>query len=162
MLCRAGSDIQGPADLAGRRIGVRAYSQTTGMWLRGIVAEHGGPPPSASRWITFEDAHVQGIADPPWAASAVSIARKYEAPVVPIHVAGPWSSLFHLFNRVSSELRDITLFHEMLNKRGRAFALTVGKPISPDLLGADPTETAARLKAFVERDLAQDPDRAFA
>ena len=70
MLCRAESDIRGPADLAGRRIGVRAYSQTTGMWLRGIVAEHGGPPPSASRWITFEDAHVHGIADPPWAERA--------------------------------------------------------------------------------------------
>ncbi|MBI0536395.1 ABC transporter substrate-binding protein [Roseomonas sp. KE2513] len=70
MLCLAGSSIQGPADLAGRRIGVRAYSQTTGMWLRGIIAEHGGPPPSASRWITFEEAHVQGIADPPWAERA--------------------------------------------------------------------------------------------
>ena len=70
MLCPAGSSIHGPADLAGRRIGVRAYSQTTGMWLRGIIAEAGGPPPSASRWITFEDAHVQGIADPPWAERA--------------------------------------------------------------------------------------------
>lgn len=70
MLCRADSDIRGPADLAGRRIGVRAYSQTTGMWIRGIVAEEGGPPPSASRWITFEDAHVQGIADPAWAERA--------------------------------------------------------------------------------------------
>ena len=70
MLCLAGSSIQGPSDLAGRRIGVRAYSQTTGMWLRGIVAEHGGPPPSASRWLTFEEAHVQGIADPPWAERA--------------------------------------------------------------------------------------------
>ena len=70
MLCPAGSDIQGPAGLAGRRIGVRAYSQTTGMWLRGIIAEAGGPPPSASRWITFEDAHVPGIADPPWAERA--------------------------------------------------------------------------------------------
>ncbi|TPG47295.1 ABC transporter substrate-binding protein [Roseomonas nepalensis] len=70
LLCRAGSDIAGPADLAGRRVGVRAYSQTTGMWLRGIVAEHGGPPPSASRWVTFESAHVEGIADPPWAERA--------------------------------------------------------------------------------------------
>src|SRR6185312_11967454 len=39
LLCRAGSDIRGPADLAGRRVGVRAYSQTTGMWLRGILAD---------------------------------------------------------------------------------------------------------------------------
>jgi len=70
LLCRADSDIKGPADLAGRRIGVRAYSQTTGMWIRGIIAEEGGPRPSDSRWITFEDAHVAGIADPPWAERA--------------------------------------------------------------------------------------------
>jgi len=70
LLCRAGSDIRGPADLAGRRIGVRAYSQTTGMWLRGIIAEEGGPRPEEIRWITFEDAHVEGIADPPWAERA--------------------------------------------------------------------------------------------
>lgn len=70
MLCRADSDIRGPADLAGRRIGVRAYSQTTGMWLRGIIAEAGGPQPPESRWVTFEDPHVSGIADPPWAERA--------------------------------------------------------------------------------------------
>jgi putative hemolysin len=62
------------------------------------------------------------VADPPWATSAVSIARKYDAPIVPIHVAGPWSTLFHLFDRVSRELRDITLFHELLNKSGRRFS----------------------------------------
>ena len=39
LLCRADGGIGGPADLAGRRIEVRAYSQTTGMWLRGILAD---------------------------------------------------------------------------------------------------------------------------
>jgi 4,5-dihydroxyphthalate decarboxylase len=71
MLCRADSDIRSAADLTGRRVGVRAYSQTTGMWLRGIIAEEGGPAPDGVRWITFEDAHVRGIQDPPWAERAV-------------------------------------------------------------------------------------------
>jgi 4,5-dihydroxyphthalate decarboxylase len=70
LLCRTDSAIHSPADLAGKRIGVRAYSQTTGMWLRGIIAEEGGPHPEECRWITFEDAHVAGIADPPWAERA--------------------------------------------------------------------------------------------
>ena len=102
------------------------------------------------------------LADPEWMSSAVSIARKYEAPVLPIHVAGPWSTLFHLFNGVSTELRDITLFHELLNKRGRAFRLTVGPLIAPSALDGDPVEATARLKAYVERDLATDGDAAFA
>ncbi|WP_374468080.1 1-acyl-sn-glycerol-3-phosphate acyltransferase [Phenylobacterium sp.] len=102
------------------------------------------------------------LADPPWAPSAVSIARKYEATVVPIHVAGPWSTLFHLFNRVSPELRDITLFHELLNKQGRAFRLRVGQPIPHAALAGDPAAVTLRLKHHVERALAADPEAAFA
>ncbi|HEY3697594.1 1-acyl-sn-glycerol-3-phosphate acyltransferase [Phenylobacterium sp.] len=103
-----------------------------------------------------------GLADPPWAPSAISIARKYAAPILPVRLTGPASRLFHAFDRVSGELRDITLFHEMLNKRGRAFTLTIGPPIAPDALPADPAEAVARLKAHVEQALAADPDRAFA
>lgn len=102
------------------------------------------------------------LADPEWMSSAVSIARKYEAPVVPIHVAGPWSAMFHFFHGFSTELRDITLFHELLNKRGREFSLTVGHAIPAETLDGDPAEVTARLKAFVERDLPIDPDRRFA
>lgn len=102
------------------------------------------------------------LSDPPWAPSGVSIARKYDAPIVPIHVAGPWSTLFHLFNQVSAELRDITLFHELLNKRRRAFSLIVGPQIPPAALGRDAGETVRALKAYVERGLPADPGRPFA
>jgi 4,5-dihydroxyphthalate decarboxylase len=71
LLCRADGDIQGPADLAGRRVGVRAYSQTTGMWLRGILADEYGVRPKQVRWITFEGAHVAEYQDPPWAERAL-------------------------------------------------------------------------------------------
>lgn len=70
LLRRAEGPVQAPADLAGRRVGVRAYSQTTGMWLRGTLAARHGIAPEAVRWITFEDAHLAEYADPPWAARA--------------------------------------------------------------------------------------------
>jgi putative hemolysin len=98
------------------------------------------------------------VADPPWAPSAVSITRKYDAPIVPIHVAGPWSTLFHMFDRVSRELRDITLFHELLNKSGRRFELIVGKPIDPATLPADTGEATEVLKRYVERVLPEQPE----
>ena len=79
-----------------------------------------------------------------------------------MHLAGPWSTLFHFFNRFSQELRDITLFHELLNKRGRSFALTIGPPIAPGALDADAAEATLALKAYVERVLPGDPGRAFA
>jgi len=101
------------------------------------------------------------LTDPEWAATAASLARKYEAPVIPIHVAGPSSRLFHLFDKVSQELRDITLFHELLNKKGRAFDLTVGRPIPPLSLDVDAQAATLKLKTFVERPLAADPDATF-
>ncbi len=102
------------------------------------------------------------LLDPPWMPSAVSIARKYEAPVLPVRVTGPFSTLFHFFHGFSEELRDITLFHELLNKRGRAFALTAGPLIAAAALDGDPVEVTERLKAHVEHALAADPHRAFA
>ncbi len=71
LLCRADSAVGGPADLAGRRVGVRAYSQTTGMWLRGILRDDHGVQPQDVRWVTFEHAHVAEYEDPPWATRAL-------------------------------------------------------------------------------------------
>jgi putative hemolysin len=82
--------------------------------------------------------------------------------VVPLHLQGPWSGLFHLFDRVSQELRDITLFHEMLNKRGRRFRLIVGRPIPPSALDIDAGKATLAVKAYVEQTLPNDPDGAFA
>ncbi len=64
LFCRADSALTGPGDLGGRRVGVRAYSQTTGLWLRGILAEDFGVKPTDVRWVTFEGAHVEDYADP--------------------------------------------------------------------------------------------------
>jgi 4,5-dihydroxyphthalate decarboxylase len=70
LLCRTDGPVRGPGDLAGRRVGVRAYSQTTGMWLRGVLAERHGVSPDAVHWVTFEDAHVAEYRDPPFAERA--------------------------------------------------------------------------------------------
>ena len=101
------------------------------------------------------------LSDPPWMSSALSIARRHEAPVAPVHMTGPWSTLFHAFDRVSQELRDITLFHELLNKRGGRFTLTVGPLIPPDRLEADADVATAAVKAYVETVLPLDPDRPY-
>ena len=108
-------------------------------------------------------ARVRGgvLVDPPWAASAISLARRHKVPIAPIHLSGPPSWLFRLLDHISPELRDITLFHELLNKRGGAFRLTVGPPIPPAGIG-DPAETTLRLKRYVERQLPLHPDQPFA
>jgi len=101
------------------------------------------------------------LSDPDWMPTAMSVAAKYDAPVVPMHVTGPWATLFHLFDRFSGELRDITLFHELLNKTGRRFRIVVGRPVPADRLDADAAAASAALKAYVETVLPITPDTPF-
>jgi 4,5-dihydroxyphthalate decarboxylase len=54
-----------PESLPGRRVGVRAFSQTTGVWLRGILWKDYGVDLGRVKWVTFEDAHVPEYRDPP-------------------------------------------------------------------------------------------------
>ncbi|HEX9464888.1 MAG TPA: phosphate ABC transporter substrate-binding protein [Alphaproteobacteria bacterium] len=54
-----------PADLPGRRVGVRAYSQTTGVWLRGILQNDYGVDIGRVTWVTVEDPHLAEYRDPP-------------------------------------------------------------------------------------------------
>jgi 4,5-dihydroxyphthalate decarboxylase len=54
-----------PRDLPGKRVGVRSYSVTTGMWIRGILADDHGVDPDGITWVTFEEAHVAEFRDPP-------------------------------------------------------------------------------------------------
>jgi 4,5-dihydroxyphthalate decarboxylase len=65
LVCPNASGITGPADLRGKRIGVRAWSQTTGVWVRGILLDEYGVDHRDITWVTQEDAHVTEYVDPP-------------------------------------------------------------------------------------------------
>jgi 4,5-dihydroxyphthalate decarboxylase len=59
-----------PQDLAGKRVGVRAYTVTTGTWVRGILASDYGVDLGKVEWISFEDPHVAEYQDPPFVKRA--------------------------------------------------------------------------------------------
>jgi len=52
-----------PADLNGKRVGIRSFTTTTGAWLRGILANDYGVDLNSIDWVTFEDAHVAEFKD---------------------------------------------------------------------------------------------------
>ncbi len=64
LVCKKESSLK-PENLAGKRVGVRSYSVTTGAWIRGILADDYGVDLSKIRWTTFEEAHVAEFVDPP-------------------------------------------------------------------------------------------------
>jgi 4,5-dihydroxyphthalate decarboxylase len=55
--------VLAPADLAGKRVGIRSFTTTTGAWLRGILANDYGVDLNSIDWVTFEDAHVAEFVD---------------------------------------------------------------------------------------------------
>lgn len=76
----------------------------------------------------------------PWMASAAMLARKFGLPVIPVNLRARNSMLFYLFDMVHPTLRDITLFHETLNKARQPYVVTVGEEISPAALPATSDE----------------------
>ncbi len=81
-----------------------------------------------------------------WMASAAMIARKFDLPVIPLNIRARNSALFYLFDLIHPTLRDITLFHETLNKDRQPYRLTFGEPISPTALPETSTEAIEVLK----------------
>jgi 4,5-dihydroxyphthalate decarboxylase len=63
ILCRSSSRMT-PEQLQGKRIGVRSYSQTTAMWVRGFLQNDYGLDLKRVQWVTLEDAHVAEYRDP--------------------------------------------------------------------------------------------------
>jgi 4,5-dihydroxyphthalate decarboxylase len=53
-----------PQDLKGKRVGIRSYSVTTTMWLRGVLMNDYGLDIDTVRWVTTEEAHVAEFKDP--------------------------------------------------------------------------------------------------
>ena len=92
----------------------------------------------------------RGLVDKEWESSAAMLARKYEAPIIPLHMRARNSWLYYLFSWTSPELRDITLFHELLNKKGQTFNLTFGEAIDPLSLPKNADKASDAIRTVVE------------
>jgi putative hemolysin len=78
------------------------------------------------------------------------LAKKYETQVIPLKIEARNSFLYYLFAWISRELRDITLFNELLNKKGKTFKLTFGEPISSENLSKNAAEATQGIRDAVE------------
>ena len=54
-----------PSDLNGKKFGVRSYTQTTGIWVRGIFQHEYGIDLNEVTWICNDDGHLAEFRDPP-------------------------------------------------------------------------------------------------
>jgi len=58
LLVRSDAGIREPKDLEGKKVGVRAYSVTTGVWTRGILVNEYGLDSSKVEWVVDDEEHV--------------------------------------------------------------------------------------------------------
>jgi putative hemolysin len=96
-----------------------------------------------------------------WFSTFYSLARKQAAPIVPIGMSARNSWLYYTLARLSGELRDITLFNELLNKVGDRFVFHCGHAIDPTAIDGSAAEITPQLRDHVAYGLTDDPDRIF-
>lgn len=61
LLVRPDANIRTPKDLEGKKVGVRAYSVTTGVWTRGILENEYGLDTSKVTWVVDDEEHVREL-----------------------------------------------------------------------------------------------------
>ena len=64
IVCHARSGIKSPKDLEGKRVGVRSYTLTPGVWTRGILQTEYGVDLNAVTWVLSGDEHVAEFVSP--------------------------------------------------------------------------------------------------
>src|ERR1700683_1073959 len=62
---RPDAGIMKPKDLEGKKVGVRAYSVTTGVWTRGIFVNEYDLDSSKVTWVVDDEEHVSTLKLPP-------------------------------------------------------------------------------------------------
>lgn len=65
LLVRADAGVDTPKDLEGKRVGVRAWSVTTGVWKRGLLQNEHGVDLEKISWFVDDEEHVTSLKLPP-------------------------------------------------------------------------------------------------
>jgi 4,5-dihydroxyphthalate decarboxylase len=141
----------------GKRVGVRAYSVTTGVWTRGILADEYGLDLAKVTWVVADDDHVASVPLPPnvvRAAAGRSLAAMMADGELHAGFAGPaglGNAVPH--DSVSETYRD--LFPDPAPLEAAWFRRTGIYPIhglvvvKEDVLSVDPTLAPSLFRALV-------------
>ncbi len=87
----------------------------------------------------------------PWAPTAVSFARRFKQPIIPLGVRQRMPILYYALAQVHTELKDMTVFHGFMGKKGAHYPLRFGAPIDPATLPESEAEATAIVKAACEQ-----------
>ena len=93
----------------------------------------------------------------PWVATIIKLSMKFNAPIIPFHMSGSNSLLFYVLEIFNTELKDISLFRELINKKNIKYNIKFGKPIKPFSVGHDFEKETKKIQNYVEYTLGRPP-----
>lgn len=85
-----------------------------------------------------------------WMPTAAGLALKYKVPVIPLGIRQRMSILFYALGQIHAELKHMTVFHELLAKKGAHYQLRFGDFLEVDQLPTSDTDATVLLKAQSE------------
>ncbi|WP_323760908.1 1-acyl-sn-glycerol-3-phosphate acyltransferase [Maricaulis sp.] len=71
-----------------------------------------------------------GLRERPWHPTAISLARKFGAPVIPLAVRQRMPLLYYVLAQINEELKDMTIFQGLMGKAGARYELRYGRPMT--------------------------------
>lgn len=104
------------------------------------------PAGRMSKW----DWRTRSLREQAWQPTAVGLARKYDAPVVPLGVRQRMSLAFYGLGLIHEELKHMTVFHELLAKRSARYRLKFAPALAPSDLPDDDLAASTALKGMSE------------
>ena len=93
----------------------------------------------------------------PWLSTIIKLSKKYNAPIIPFHMTGHNSLFYYFLDIFNEELKNISLFSELVNKKEFKYKITFGKIIDPDSLKADLQKETEKIQKYVEFTLGKPP-----
>ena len=93
----------------------------------------------------------------PWLNTIIKLSKKYNAPIIPFHMTGHNSLFYYFLDIFNEELKNISLFSELVNKKEFKYKITFGKIIFPNSLKADLQKETEKIQKYVEFTLGKPP-----
>jgi len=155
---RSDAGINSPADLRGKRIGTREYSNTLSLVVRGILADEYGFSPEANDWLIGDIDHVerQTIDNKNWPTHSVSIRAVVGRSLSSLMMAGELDALISYtppeqFGKNNSMVRLFPQWRTVEQnyfQRTKIFPIMHIMGIRRDVLAAHPRLAGALVNAF--------------
>ena len=93
----------------------------------------------------------------PWITTIIKLSKKFNAPIVPFHMSGTNSLFFYFLEIINTELKDISLFKELINKKNFKYKIKFVKPIKPESIIGDLERETEKIQNYVEFSLGRPP-----